>query len=68
MAAILAVVLIGFTAFAVDLGNAMARKRMTQTQADFAALAGAGLLPDADAAIDKAIDYLFENEVLGQES
>ena len=64
-----AVVLIIFAAFAVDLGNAFARKRMVQSQADFAALAGAALLdgtPSSEAvARTEAAEYLFLNEVLG---
>ncbi|RYP85679.1 pilus assembly protein [Nocardioides guangzhouensis] len=42
--AFLAVVLIGLSAFAVDLGNAMARKSDVQGQADFAALSAGGQL------------------------
>ena len=60
-----AVILIGFTAFAVDLGNAFARKRSLQTQADLAALAGAGSLPNTIAAKAAALDYLRNNEVVG---
>ena len=67
MTAILAVALIGFAAFAVDLGNGFARKRMLQTQADLAALAGGGSLPDASAAIQGATDYLIANEVIGDQ-
>ena len=66
-----AVVLIIFAAFAVDLGNAFARKRMVQSQADFAALAGAALLdgtPSSEAvARTEAAEYLFLNEVLGDD-
>jgi hypothetical protein len=64
---ILAVVLIGVGALAVDLGNAFARKRVSQTQADLAALAGAAELPNKQAAIDEAFDYLVKNSVLGQD-
>lgn len=66
--AVLAVVIIGAGALAVDLGNAFARKRITQTQADLAALAGAAKLPQGatTAAVDEAFNYLVKNEVLGQ--
>lgn len=59
--ALLAVVVIGAGALAVDLGNAFARKRISQTQADLAALAGAAELPNDSAAIDEAFNYLVRN-------
>lgn len=61
--ALLAVVVIGAGALAVDLGNAFARKRISQTQADLAALAGAAELPQGatTAAIDEAFNYLVQN-------
>lgn len=59
--AICATLLLGVGALAVDLGNAFARKRATQTDADFAALAGGAHLPDASAAFDAAYDYLQRN-------
>jgi len=73
MVALLAVLLIGSGALAVDLGNAFARKRISQTQADLAALAGAAQLPASDPtsiqkATDAAWDYLIRNEVIGQDS
>lgn len=46
--AIMSIVLFGMGAMAVDLGNAWSRKRMTQTDADLAALAGAAQLPAGD--------------------
>jgi hypothetical protein len=70
--AILAVALIGFAAFAIDLGNAFARKRIVQTQADLAALAGGGFLPDSTVAASNpavlaAFDYLVKNTVVGDD-
>jgi hypothetical protein len=63
---ILAVALFAFGALAVDLGNAFARKRVVQTQADLAALAGAAELPgDPTAAVETAFDYLQRNSALG---
>lgn len=61
--ALLAVVVIGAGALAVDLGNAFARKRISQTQADLAALAGAARLPQGatTAAVDEAFNYLVRN-------
>lgn len=56
--AILALLLFGVSALAVDLGNMWSRKRMAQTSADLAALAGAAWLPDQTAALDKAYEYL----------
>ena len=43
--ALLAVVLVGMSAIAVDLGNGISRKSDVQGQADFAALAAAAQLP-----------------------
>jgi hypothetical protein len=65
MTALLAVLVIGFSAFAVDLGNAFARQRVLQTQADLAALAGATELPDLTRARALAVDYLNRNAVQG---
>jgi hypothetical protein len=59
--AILACVLFGIGAMAVDLGAAFSRKRATQADADLAALAGGGMLPDKAAAIDAAARYLLLN-------
>lgn len=68
MVAILAVVLFGLAALAMDLGNAFSRNRDVQFQADFAALAGGSELPapsldpqPTDLAIVKAATYVFEN-------
>lgn len=55
VAALCAVVLFGTAAMAVDLGNAWARKRASQTQADLAALAAGIMLPKGDAAHQAAI-------------
>lgn len=44
MVALLLPVLLGFTALAVDFGDARQRKAQAQNSADFAALAGAGVL------------------------
>ncbi len=59
--AICALMLMGFGAVAVDLGNAWARKRAIQTTADLAALAGASGLPDVQAARTLAARYLDKN-------
>lgn len=47
LVAIMSLLLFSMGAMAVDLGNAFARKRDTQAQADFAALAGGAKLPSA---------------------
>ena len=63
--ALCSLVIFAVAALAVDLGNGFARKRDTQNQADFAALAGARSLParhdDAsanDEAVKEAAKYL----------
>ncbi|MEP6695267.1 MAG: IPT/TIG domain-containing protein [Pseudonocardiales bacterium] len=66
LSALLAVVLFGIGALGVDLGNMQARKRITQSAADLAALAGAQGLPDVAEARAKALDYLVKNPVAGQ--
>jgi Flp pilus assembly protein TadG len=48
--AICAVMIFGLAAMGVDLGNAMNRKKLTQNNADLAALAAAASLPASDAA------------------
>ncbi len=64
-ASLLALLLFAFSALAVDLGNALARKGETQIQADFAALAGAEHLPGAKSATDPVVaqvaDYVWSN-------
>ena len=45
LVAVMAVLIFSVGAMAVDLGNAFARKRDSQSQADFSALAGASKLP-----------------------
>ncbi len=62
------VLLFGFAAISVDLGNAWARKRASQSQSDLAALAGGQLLPKGDASNQLAIanevaDYLNKNQI-----
>lgn len=66
--AILAVVLFGVAALAVDLSNGFVRKRDAQAQADFAALAGGAELtgettagPPA-AVVDAVAEYLNRNQ------
>lgn len=70
LAGILAVVLLGIAALAVDLGNMMDRKQRTQTQADTAALAGGGELPapstvptSADPEVLAVARYMIRNDV-----
>lgn len=66
--AICAVLLFSVAALGVDLGNAFNRKRQTQTQADFAALAGASDLGEGntktpgDPAVVAVADYLNANQ------
>lgn len=64
-ATMVALLLFGFSALTVDLGNALGRKGDTQVQADFAALAGGERLPGAKAASDPVVaavaDYLWAN-------
>lgn len=62
---ILAIALFGFGALAVDIGNMFSRKRMAQSAADFAALAGAAQLPDVNAATNEAYDYLATHDPVG---
>jgi Flp pilus assembly protein TadG len=64
--AISSLLMFGCAAMAVDLGNAYARKRTSQTQVDLAALAGGQLLPKGDATnqgkiADLVADYLNRN-------
>jgi Flp pilus assembly protein TadG len=53
--AICAVMIFGLAAMGVDLGNAMNRKKLTQNNADLAALAGAPSLPASDATGQDAV-------------
>lgn len=63
MVAVLALVLLSIAALGVDLGNAMNRKQLTQNSADFAALAGAGSLPDTGVStVQRVADNLNENQ------
>ena len=72
MTALMVLLMLSVGAIAIDLGNAFTRKRDTQSQADFATLAGAGIdggLPAAstttsatDPAIVAAARYLYENQ------
>ncbi len=73
MSALMATVLFGCAALAIDLGNAMNRKAQTQTDTDMAALAGGTELPDTkgtpgtpdagDDAVLAVADYLIKNDV-----
>jgi Flp pilus assembly protein TadG len=63
MVAAMVVVLLSLAAIGVDLGNAMNRKQLTQNGADFAALSGAGGLPDTGASTVQAVaDSLNHNQ------
>ncbi|MFQ5773023.1 MAG: TadG family pilus assembly protein [Kiloniellaceae bacterium] len=53
--------IIGFAAFAVDVGYLYALNNKLQVTADAAALAGASGLPDASAAQTAALDYAAKN-------
>lgn len=70
--AICSVLLFGFAAIAVDLGDAYARKRDIQTQADLAALAAGAQLPDHAGTrpqIMQALQqYAAGNRTLGQDT
>lgn len=55
------VVLMGVTAFSVDLGMAASTKAKLQAAADAAALAGAQDLPSYTVAMDKAKEYAVKN-------
>ncbi|HEX2149574.1 MAG TPA: Tad domain-containing protein, partial [Actinomycetota bacterium] len=62
--------LLGFSAFAVDLGYARQRKAQAQNSADFAALAGAGVLKSGTAgqAVTEARNYVTKNGFDGAEA
>jgi Flp pilus assembly protein TadG len=63
MTAVLAVLLMVTGAMAVDLGNGMNRKKLTQNSADFAALAGASGLPITTSATTQLVaDWLNKNQ------
>lgn len=67
--AISALMIFGVAALGVDLGNAMNRKKLTQNNADLAALAGAASLPAADSASQTTVrqqvaTWLNKNDVL----
>ena len=59
--ALVSLVLFGIAALAIDIGEMYSRRRAAQTDADFAALAGAAALPNQAAAFDLAYDYLEKN-------
>lgn len=61
MVAFSLVVILGFGAFAVDLGHVAVVKSDLQNAADAAALAGAADLPDQDAAREAAEEYARNN-------
>jgi len=72
MFAILAVVLMGFAALAVDVGNALARKSDVQAEADFGALAAGHDLSSMSGAIPLSVlqsvaDSMNHNQPLGGE-
>jgi Flp pilus assembly protein TadG len=59
--AICSVLMFGMAALVIDIGQAYAKRRAAQTDADMAALAGASGLPNATTAFDRAYDYLQKN-------
>jgi Flp pilus assembly protein TadG len=59
--------LVGFTAFAVDVGSLVADKRDLQNAADAMALAGAMELPDANGAQSKATEWAEKNGIEADE-
>ena len=64
MVALMMVVLLGFAALAIDGGRLYIAKSKMQNAADAAALAGAQDLPNASTAINTAVDFAEDNEVL----
>lgn len=62
LTAMLALVLFGFAALAVELGDMYSRDAAVQTTADLAAFAGAQGLPDACKAFNKAREYLTSDK------
>ena len=68
---IVAIVLFACAAIGVDMGNALARKRSIQGQADFGALAAASELPGvkspSDPAVLAVVEYLNRNHPLDDE-
>ena len=66
--AVLALVLFGIGALAVDLGNSFTRRRAVQTTADLAALAGAQSLPNTCQAWQNAVIYLRNNPVVDDDA
>lgn len=59
--ALMAVVLLGFAAIAIDMTNARQVRRQAQGSADAAALAGAQDLPDPNAVVATVKDYALQN-------
>jgi Putative Flp pilus-assembly TadE/G-like len=62
LTAMLALVLFGFAAVAVELGDLYSRDAAVQTTADLAAFAGAQELPNACQAFNKAREYLTDDK------
>lgn len=62
LTAMLALVLFGFAALAVELGDMYSRDAAVQTTADLAAFAGAQELPDPCTAFNKARAYLLSDK------
>jgi hypothetical protein len=62
LTAMLALVLFGFAALAVELGDMYSRDAAVQTTADLAAFAGAQELPDPCSAFNKARTYLLSDK------
>ena len=54
-------IFIGFAALAVDMSYGFTMRNKTQITASSAALAGAAMLPDANAARDEALDFAALN-------
>lgn len=70
--AVCSLLIFSLAALAVDLGNAYARKRDIQTQADLAALAAGALLPDSianrPAILAEAKTFAEKNLIQGQDA
>jgi hypothetical protein len=59
--ALMAVVLLGFAAIAIDMTNARQQRRQAQGSADAAALAAAQDLPDPDVVVATVKEYALQN-------
>jgi Flp pilus assembly protein TadG len=59
------IAMIGLVGIVLDVGIQLEQRRQLQNAVDAAAHAGAQMLPDVDAAADKANEYFYANEPTG---